>query len=145
MNKNELSQLNSLNREIELIKRQIEDAELSVSYGATGDTVIGSSTCFPYTQHVIKVTGIDIQGYEKKVNRLKKLLTRRLEELMDKVEEINEFISSVEDSETRIILTLRYINNLSWQQIAFSIGESDESYPRRKHNKFLKAAENAGK
>ena len=38
----------------------------------------------------------------------------------------------------RLILSLRYINGLSWQQVAFSIGEYDESYPRKKHNKFLK-------
>ncbi|WP_157833584.1 hypothetical protein [Desulfotruncus alcoholivorax] len=38
----------------------------------------------------------------------------------------------------RIILSLRYINGMTWQQIAFSIGEHDERYPRRKHNEFLK-------
>jgi len=36
-----------------------------------------------------------------------------------------------------VILTYRYISGLTWQQIAFNIGEHDEQYPRRKHNKFL--------
>jgi hypothetical protein len=44
----------------------------------------------------------------------------------------------VEDSEIRMILTLRYTQNLSWQKVAFAIGEYDEQYPRRKHNTFLK-------
>ena len=37
----------------------------------------------------------------------------------------------------RMILSLRYINGLSWLQIAFSIGEHDEQYPRKKLNRFL--------
>ena len=50
---------------------------------------------------------------------------------------IYRFIESVEDSETRMILTLRYIQNLSWQKVAFAIGEYDEQYPRRRHNTFF--------
>jgi len=42
----------------------------------------------------------------------------------------------------RLILSLRYINGLTWLQIAFSIGAHDEQYPRRKHNKFLKRFKN---
>ena len=38
----------------------------------------------------------------------------------------------------RMILMLRYIQNLSWQKVAFAIGERDEQYLRRKHNAFLK-------
>ena len=51
---------------------------------------------------------------------------------------IENFISTISDSQMRMIISLRYINGFSWQQVAFEIGEFDESYPRKKHNKFLK-------
>ena len=48
---------------------------------------------------------------------------------------------TVEDSQMRIILTLRYVQGFSWQKIAYAIGEHDEQYPRRKHNAFLEKYE----
>jgi len=57
------------------------------------------------------------------------------------INRLNRFINSVGDSEMRQILTYRYISGLTWQQIAFNIGEHDEQYPRRKHNRFLEGRE----
>ena len=51
-----------------------------------------------------------------------------------------EFIDNVDDSLMRQILTYRYIDGLTWQGVAASIGEWDEQYPRRLHNRFLAAA-----
>ena len=56
---------------------------------------------------------------------------------------LNRYINGIEDAQMRMILSLRYVNGLSWQQVAFAIGESDESYPRRKHNEFLRKSESA--
>lgn len=53
------------------------------------------------------------------------------------------YISGIRDSLMRQIFTLRYIDGKTWQQIAFEVGETDESYVRRKHNYYLKLAENA--
>ena len=54
---------------------------------------------------------------------------------------LERYIQGVPDSEMRMILTLRYINGLSFQQIAFSIGYQDESVPRKRHDRFLKRTE----
>lgn len=51
---------------------------------------------------------------------------------------INRFIESVRDSEIRMILTLRYIQNLSWKKIALTIHYQDESVPRKRHDRFLR-------
>ena len=51
------------------------------------------------------------------------------------------YIQSVEDSQMRMILTLRYVRGLTWQKVAYEIGEKDEQYPRRKHNAFLRNSE----
>ncbi len=47
------------------------------------------------------------------------------------------FIESIEDSELRRIMRLRYLDGLTWQKVAYAIGEHDEQYPRRKHDRFL--------
>lgn len=136
MTKKELSQLYWLNREIEADKRKLEELRLA-AVSATA-----------------KITGLPhVTGVRDKVGEIAVLIEEqgRLIELKKKqtVIEYNRlmrYINSVDDSLMRQILTLRYVNGLSWQQVAFSIGESDESYPRRKHNEFLrksKSAENA--
>ncbi len=53
------------------------------------------------------------------------------------VEELQDFINSIEDSDTRRVFTMRYINGFSWQKIAFQLGGYDESWPRKKHDRYL--------
>lgn len=140
MNKKELSQLRYLNREIELLKEQIEKAEQDVEANMAADTVAGSNPVWPYQPRSFRVEGIAIPEYERRVERLKKKLRRRLEELLEKREELEEFIDKIDDSELRMIFTLRYINGLSWQQIAARMGvEGDGSTQRKKHDRFLKS------
>ena len=131
--KRELSQLYYLSREIERDKRRLKELE-SLAEGTT--------------QHL---TGMPIApGFGDKTARyaieimeLKEIIECNLRRYMVEYNRLMRFISEVEDSQMRQILTLRYLNGLTWQRIATEIGETDESYPRRKHNKFLKLAENA--
>lgn len=48
------------------------------------------------------------------------------------------FIDDIPDSRLRRIFAFRYIDGLSWQQVAFKIGEHDEQYPRRLHNRYVR-------
>lgn len=132
MNKKQLSQLRHLNKEIELLKKQINDVELSIVPQYTIDSVKGSDPEFPYTEHSIKISGLDLNGYHRKVNRLKKKLQIRLEELMKQVDELNEYIASIDDSEIRQILTLRYMNGLTWEQVAAHVGGGNTADSVRK-------------
>ena len=131
--KRELSQLYYLSREIERDKRRLKELE-ALAEGTT--------------QHL---TGMPIApGFGDKTARyaieimeLKEIIECNMRRCMIEYNRLIRFISSVEDSQMRQILTLRYVNGMTWLRIATEIGETDESYPRRKHNKFLKLAENA--
>ena len=133
MTKKELSQLYWLNREIERDKDRLSELE---------------SAAQPVAQ---KITGMPsgaavsdkIGSYAAEIADLKGIIDANISRCFYEMNRLNRYIASVEDSQMRLILSLRYINGLSWQQVAFSIGETDESYPRRKHNTFLKLAENA--
>lgn len=128
MTKKELSQLYYLKKEIKEQQKRLEELETL----ATACTA--KITGMPHG------TGINdkIGKYAAQIADLKGLLGLNLKKCFYELNRINRFIESVQDSEMRMILTLRYIQNLSWQKVAFAIGEHDEQYPRRKHNAFLK-------
>jgi len=141
MTKKELSQLRYLNKEIEMLKQQIADLKHKIETETVSDVVSGSNPQWPYERRRFHVEGVDVWGYEKRLRRLKRKLERRLEEVMEKREEIEEYINSIDDSMIRMILTLRYINGLSWRQIANHIGGGNTPDSVRKmHDRFLKGS-----
>jgi len=135
LTKKELSQLYWLNREIEEEKRKLAELTAAASGG------------------VQNITGLPHVGGGDKTGNLAILIAEQRDLIELKVKQsvieynrLNRYIASVEDAQMRMILSLRYVNGLSWQQVALHMGETDESYPRRKHNSFLqkaKPAENA--
>ena len=81
--------------------------------------------------------GDKVGKYAAEIADLKAIIEHKVQQCWYELNRLNRFIASVEDSQMRQILTLRYINRMTWQKIAFEIGEYDEQYPRRKHDKFL--------
>lgn len=133
MTKEELSKLKKIKQEIEQIKKELDDAKYDCDFVA--DSVKGSSRYFPYNERIIGIQGI---GYcEQKAERIQRRLNRKLEELMDKKDEINEFIYTLEDSDIRQILTYRYINGLKWEQIGYNMNYAARTV-RLKHDMLIK-------
>lgn len=132
MTKKELSQLYYLKKEIKEQQRRLAELEAVAINCSTKITGLPTGT------------GISdkIGNYAAQIADLKALLDLNLKKCFYELNRIDRFIQSVEDSQIRIILTLRYIQGLSWQKIAYAIGENDEQYPRRKHNAFLRDSEN---
>lgn len=48
------------------------------------------------------------------------------------------FIDGIPESRLRRIFSFRYIDGMTWLQIAFKIGECDEQYPRKVHDRWLR-------
>ena len=117
------------------LKKEIEDLEQRISRSQVTDVVSGSDRGFPYTQHHVTITGIDQRALRR--------LRRKQQQCRMEYDEIAMWIDNIEDSQLRMIFRARYMDGKTWQQVAFAIDEKDESYPRRKHDKYLKLAENA--
>ena len=132
MTKKELSQLYYLKKEIKEQQRRLSELEAAA------------------TDCSVKITGLPsgkgisdkIGNYAAQIADLKALLDLNLKKCFYELNQLDRFIRGVEDSQMRVILTLRYIQGLSWQRVAYAIGENDEQYPRRKHNAFLRDSEN---
>lgn len=135
MDKDQLSQLRHLKSEIEILKKQIEDMD----YNITTDNVKGSNPYFPYEERNFTITGINYEEYNRKARRLQRKLNRKVEELIDLVEETYEYIGNIDDSLIRQIIILKYVNGLTWEQVAASIGGNNTADSVRKAaERFLK-------
>lgn len=127
MTKKDLSQLYYLNREIEEQQRRVKELEEL------------STSCTAQITGMPKANGISdkIARYVTEIADLKALIDLNLKKCFYELNRLNRYINSIDDSEIRTIMSLRYISGCSWQQIAFSIGYQDESVPRKRHNRFL--------
>ena len=99
-----------------------------------------STSCTAQITGMPQINGISdkIAKYAGEIADIKNLLYLNLKKCFYELKRLNRFVLGIEDSQMRLILTLRYINRLSWQQVALSIGERDEQYPRKRHNVFIR-------
>ena len=84
---------------------------------------------------------IDDAKYVKDGAR-KKQIEKRLLELREKRQEVVNFIMSIEDPQTRLIVKLRCFNLLSWNAVADRIGGMNSEYTVKK--RFYRFLEKAG-
>jgi DNA-directed RNA polymerase specialized sigma subunit len=140
MTKEELSKLRSIQKEIELIKRELD----SITEEYVTDKVTGSMTEHPYIFTSFKISGYDSGGYSSKVMRLERKLKCKLDELMDERERLEEYIESIDNATVRMILRLRYVNGLGWNQIGNELGYSERQC-RRIYKKFIERMEESGR
>lgn len=122
MDKRELFQIRSIIKEIECLQRQLDRAEYQAETRQTTVAVKGSMRYFPYAEHTFKVTGADEVDYAKQVKRLRMKLKHRIDELMATVEEAQEYIAGIPDSDIRLILQCRFISGMTWEQIEAETG-----------------------
>lgn len=71
-----------------------------------------------------------------KEQQLTDMLRYSLDHLQQKMIEFEKFLKKVEDAETRAILRLRCINNMSWEEIGDNLG-MDRRTASRKFNRFF--------
>ena len=134
MTKKELKNLYYLKKEIVAQKKRIKELEN-----------LATSCTAKVTELTNKTEVIDMVGkYAVEIADLKRLLDLNLKKRFYELVRLNKFIESIEDSEIRTILMLRYAQGLSWQQIAKDMGAiGDASTERKKHNRFLKVSRNS--
>lgn len=134
MTAKELKQYQQLELEIKDLKEDISDLKSRKSV----DVVKASHKEFPYTEHTISVYGND----ETSIREIQGLIDEKrqkiseLEQLRAKIEQ---FINSIEDSQMRRIIRLKYIRGYSWGEVANRIrGNNTRDSVRMMCKRFLK-------
>lgn len=142
MNKEILEQYSSALAEIEDNKRRIQSSKDRLArmeedgYKET-DSVKGGEGGI---QH-FKIEGFPYPEYSKQKTLLKARINRlaRLQlELIELTNKVEEYIASLENGRMRRILTLRYVDNSRWREIAKRLGPGNtEDGCRKEHDRFL--------
>ena len=124
MTEDKMRQLKDLNTEIKDLQERIYNIKGGIAY----DTVKGSSPKKPYAVHTIKITGTRNKDREKQ--KLEIIWRKKLKILQLVKGEIEEYILTIPDSKTRQILSHKYIDNLTYRQIAAHMGISISTVKR---------------
>ena len=115
-----LKEYRYLKREIKSLQKRIDNLNSTLT-----NRVRASNSEFPYQEIHIR-----IEGEDPRKSSLERILQKRLDARVDKAIEIERFISSIEDSRTRMIFQRRYVDGWSWQKISMTMGSGSESYAR---------------
>ena len=120
-----LIQYSDLQEEVKEVRERINKTEDQIAKiekdGNVIDSVCGGNGGI---QH-FKIEGFPYPEYSRKKTLLyaRKATLASLEmELMETLNQVEEFIAGLDDSRMRRIITLRFIDNLSWNKVADRIG-----------------------
>ena len=141
VSKETLIQYSDLQQECKEVREKIEKLEKQIakieSDGAVVDKVRGGDGGL----QSFKIEGFPYPEYSRKktlLNMRKATLCELEMELLETLNNLEEFIASIEDSHIRRIINLRFIENLSWNKVADRIGGGNtEDSVRMALNRFM--------
>lgn len=138
MTEKELGEYRRIKDEIADLNERIEETKKCevVQFG----TVKGSSKYFPFTPKSFHVSGIDPTDISKKQEEITDLLRERevqRDELIKQQRKIENYISTINDSTTRLIFRLYFFDGLNQIEIGHKTGY-DQSMISRKIKNHIK-------
>lgn len=136
-----LSQYSDLQEEVKEVRLKIERLEKDISKIEAGEMVIDSVSGGNGGKQHFKIEGIPFPEYSRKKTLLyaRKATLQLLEDdLLEKTNEVEQFIASVDDSRIRRIINLRFLENKSWNEVADCIGGGNtEDSVRKSFTRFF--------
>ena len=142
----ELSQLYWLNREVEMCKKRLAalEAELKADCAElerlrasldglhsmnTDGMPHGSGVGNPVESTVMQIMALEevLRGKHDALMNLKALISARQTVIVLERDRLERYISAIGDPYMRQIFTLRFVDGLSWQQVAVGIGRQESA------------------
>lgn len=105
-----LEQYRALGREIATLERELGTRR------RVADTVRASSAEPPYLAHTVLIVGDDMLLRERLERRRRRVKRQRAT--------IEAYVDGIEDSQTRQIIRMRYLQGMSWVRVAACIGRA---------------------
>lgn len=135
MTKEFLESIEGLHKEVKDIQNRLKKLA-DTPDKVVRDSVRGSSTTWPYTQHSCVVEGIDANKY-RNIKKLKRILKRKNEKLQKLIVNLEYELNQIEDPEIRTIIRYKYEDCLSWVEIMFKMDYNTEDKARKKLKRFF--------
>ena len=126
MTRKELSQLYWLNREIEREKCRLAELEAAATNTAVNITGL------PHAGGLSDRTALAAEIADART-----IIEAKVRASIAEYNRLIRYINGIDDSFIRQIFMLRYVNGLSWNQVALSIGGNSEDSVRMAHNRYL--------
>lgn len=140
ISKEVLIQYSDLQKECKEVREKIEKLERQIAKieedGAVIDKVRGGDGGL----QSFKIEGFPYPEYSRKKTLLyaRKATLSELEmELLETLNEVEEFIASISDSHIRRIVNLRVVDGLSWNEVSRKIGGNTEDSVRKAFERFM--------
>ena len=141
MDKKILVQYADIQQEVIEIREKVEKLEAQIdkieSEGAVIDKVMGGEGGL----QPFKIEGFPYPEYSRKKTLLyaRKATLSELElELLETLNEVESFISNINDSHIRRIVSLRVVDGLSWNKVALKMGGGNtEDSVRKAFDRFI--------
>lgn len=144
MDKEELGKYRALKREVEQLEDRINKlCAKSDDIPVVKGKVKASSPVFPYTEHRVSVQ-MSLPEAADRISRLMRIYEQRKAEAEEVILKIEQYISSIPDSEIRQIFQMRFIDGMKQEIIAKNM-KMDRSSVSKKINTYLKVSHNSQK
>ncbi len=135
-----LVQYCDIQKEIKELEEKIEKLEPK-THDIVSESVESTTKHFPIVQNHLKIKGLN-QRAIKQLEYYKTILEERYDRLLKEQIRVEEFIDNISNSRLRRIFEYRYIEQLTWRQVAQRIGNASEESIKKEHNRFLEKSEN---
>lgn len=135
ISKSVLKQYIDLQEEIKETEVRIANTEKQIRKIESEGTVIDSVTGGVGGIQRYKIEGFPCAEYGKLKERLymRKATLQSLEnELIDKIGEVETFIASIDDSRMRRIISFRFIDGMTWEQVGINMGGGNNADTMKK-------------
>ncbi len=110
----ELSQLYYLNREIEIDQRRLDELRVKAESPST-----------PQLSNMPKNTGVEnkLERYVAEIVDLAAIISAKQQQCIHEQNRLERYIADIDDSLTRQIFTLRFVNGFDWRQTIKHLGK----------------------
>lgn len=139
--KDVLIQYMDLRKEIVEVQERIAKTQKQIDKieeeGAVVDKVLGGEGGI----QSFRIEGFPYPEYKRKkasLYRRKAQLADLELEILDSLADIEEFLNTLDDSYMRRIISLRFVERLSWRQVARRVGGNTEDSVRKAFERFMK-------
>lgn len=138
-----LIQYSDLQQECKEVREKIEKLEKQIAKIEADGVVVDKVRGGDGGMQSFKIEGFPYPEYSRKKTLLhaRKATLSELEmELLETLNQVEEFIASISDSHIRRIVNLRVVDGLSWGEVARRIGGNTEDSVRMAFNRFMEQA-----
>ena len=135
-----LIQYSDLQQECKEVREKIEKLERQIAKIEADGVVVDKVRGGLGGLQSFKIEGFPYPEYSRKKTLLyaRKATLSELEmELLETLNEVEEFIASISDSHIRRIVNLRVIDGLSWSEVARKIGGNTEDIVKKAFYRFM--------